>query len=360
VAVTAPPLSVDPSSKPAEREARTELALTDETICARVDGRVHCGADPGAPLASLPVLFEGATAFSRGRSVACAVVGGRVLCSGSNTRGELGAHLRRDKSDEPVAVAGISSATGVFVGPSHACALGAAGLACWGRNDSGETGGAVAYTSDARELVAPTPVPIASPAVAALSSDATCAVTARREVYCWGRPVLGAQEKERGGSDERPWHAKELDGLEDISASGNVFCGVRAGEVLCWGESYDLFPGFRGRTAEPRAIHVPAARKVRVGAGHACALATDGRVFCWGAGWTHALGRDTGEDTSATFGPEALGVQSLPRAVDLAVGGSMACAITFGGEVYCWGKWPYAAGRPARVELTPVAVPVGE
>jgi hypothetical protein len=356
--VTAPPLAVVPSPPAGERIAAIEVALRDDAICVRTDGRVYCGTDAGGPITALAPLagIDDAVAIASAGATTCAVVrSGKVLCAGGNRNGELGAHLRAESSDAAVAALGIDDAKRVVLGRSHACAIRTKGLSCWGSNTSGQTGGTVAYRGEARELVEPVAVSVPSPLFAAATNDSTCAITSRREVYCWGTAVLGAEEKERGVANERPWHAEALDGLEDIDGGDEAFCGVRAGAIVCWGSSYSLFGDFRGRSTEPRPIALPRgvrARKVRVAATHACALTTDGRVLCWGSSWARALGRETGEDPSATFGPEQ--VVALPPAVDIAVGGSMSCAIVDGGDVYCWGRWPWASGHEARVEITPV------
>jgi hypothetical protein len=65
---------------------------------------------------------------------------GRVLCWGSNQRGQLG-NGTLEPSDTPVEVVGLSDAVAIAVGDHHTCAVRRNGrLACWGANDRGQLG----------------------------------------------------------------------------------------------------------------------------------------------------------------------------------------------------------------------------
>ena len=73
---------------------------------------------------------------------------GVVQCWGFNSSGQLGNNSTAD-SPAPVAVSGLTTATGVSAGSNHSCAvLASGGVRCWGDNGSGqlgdETGGASA------------------------------------------------------------------------------------------------------------------------------------------------------------------------------------------------------------------------
>jgi alpha-tubulin suppressor-like RCC1 family protein len=354
--VTAPPVVVDPTSRLSEAPSGVEVALGDASICARVGGYVYCARDDAEPLTTTAPVggISDAVALAAGSRFACVLArSGKVRCLGDNHHGQLGAGSREESSAEPLDVQGVHGATRIAAGRRHACALLEGGaVRCWGANLGGETGGSAAFAPEVRELALPTAVTIPPATAIAASADATCALT-MAGLHCWGAAVMPAQQRAIGSQSERPWRAPAPKDLEDLTAGEGVFCGLRAGAALCWGSSYSIFPDVRGALREPLAVKLPPVRRVRVAESHACALSTSGAVLCWGNNYAHALGRETGEDNSDSFGPEV--VAGLPPAVDVAVGGGLSCATAAGGEVYCWGTWPSIATRrgasPARLRL---------
>jgi alpha-tubulin suppressor-like RCC1 family protein len=64
---------------------------------------------------------------------------------------------------------------------------------------------------------------------------------------------------------------------------------------------------------------------------HACALKSDGTVYCWGSGASGKLGDGT------TSGPGPVRVRGIDNAVDVAAGLLHSCAVLEGGKVRCWG-----------------------
>jgi alpha-tubulin suppressor-like RCC1 family protein len=65
----------------------------------------------------------------------------------------------------------------------------------------------------------------------------------------------------------------------------------------------------------------------------ACALTEGGEVWCWGDARYGQLGDKA---TSNLFEP--LLIHELPPIVEIAVGGNFACARSQQGQVYCWGS----------------------
>jgi alpha-tubulin suppressor-like RCC1 family protein len=71
-----------------------------------------------------------------------------------------------------------------------------------------------------------------------------------------------------------------------------------------------------------------------VGDRHACAVATDGKVYCWGSGWNGQLGdgrSDTGSD-------EPVPIHSELTFMAVTSGANHSCALTAAGLAYCWGS----------------------
>ena len=361
-------LDIDPSTVVHEGDGLSiEVALSDGQLCLRLDGLVYCGSgdDKEKALASQPAVenVQNATSIAAGYGFACAVAnGGQVWCWGSNTNGELGAELTDYQVNKAVRAKGIEKAKRVFAGTSHVCAVLENGeVFCWGNNMHGQTGSATFYDPRAHDLVVPTAVPgIKDAAWGAANSDATCVSTKSKDVICWGQSVFQDQQDANGEQNEKTWKATNLHGIEQMSSGERAFCGIKGGsasELLCWGESYSLFADYRGKTKDPRSLKVPEPKRVRLSASHACALSGDSRVYCWGAAYSGALGRDVDEKQMASGGTQNAEPVPELRAIDIAVGGSMSCAITRDKELFCWGRWPYAS-TGQRFEKTPVAMRV--
>ena len=334
-----------------------EVAVDNQMLCVRVAGHVHCSSAPSADVAldGTPPLegIDDAVSLALGSTFGCvATRAGKVLCFGDNTYGQLGAHLRADRSDKPVVVSGVAGATRVFASDSQACAILAdATVRCWGRNDGGQTGGATYYLPAAHELVEADLVEgVKDVASIAVGGSTTCASTRGRGVTCWGRSLFDGERMMHAAQSTRPVEVPALAGFDGLSASGGAFCGLTGGEVKCWGELYSLFAGEAARSSRITSAGVTHARKLRVAQTHACAVLTDGTVTCWGMGSYGALGR--GETTGyEAMGPET--VRDVASAVDVAVGGATSCALTGAREIYCWGSWPHAGGA-MRKETVPV------
>lgn len=74
---------------------------------------------------------------------------------------------------------------------------------------------------------------------------------------------------------------------------------------------------------------------------HACALAENGRVYCWGANRVGQRGRGHSVTGRASLGPvlrsSTQGPHALTSVVEIALGMHHSCAIVEGGDVWCWG-----------------------
>jgi alpha-tubulin suppressor-like RCC1 family protein len=73
--------------------------------------------------------------------------------------------------------------------------------------------------------------------------------------------------------------------------------------------------------------------QVEIGRAHACALATDGSVSCWGEGEYGATGDGTTNDEHVPVPVTALGT----TVAEVAAGGDHACAVELDGSLWCWG-----------------------
>ncbi|MFK7986311.1 MAG: RCC1 domain-containing protein, partial [Sandaracinaceae bacterium] len=133
-----------------------------------------------------------------------------------------------------------------------------------------------------------------------------------------------------------------------LSAGANHICALGTdGRVRCWGDGENGQLGDGTLTGSGTWIEVQELSRVEqisAGGGFTCAVKRDGTVACWGG-----LGVDprpgSGDGVASSWTPRA--VDGLVDIVEVAGGGTLACARDRQGEVYCWGG---ALGELARVE----------
>jgi hypothetical protein len=178
-------------------------------------------------------------------------------------------------------------------GRAHRCALRADGTAwCWGNNDHGQLGDGSLIS---RASAAPA-LYIRDAVALAARHDYTCALRADGEVWCWGGNDMG--QLGDGATVTRP------------------------------------------TPSQTPALPLPA-RALSAQADQACALLSDGAVWCWGRGSA------AGPAPVAGFGGEEI--------AQLISGAQFSCARSREGNVWCWGdiSWPGCArcaiDRPAPV-----------
>ncbi|MBI5515048.1 MAG: hypothetical protein HY909_14830 [Deltaproteobacteria bacterium] len=115
-----------------------------------------------------------------------------------------------------------------------------------------------------------------------------------------------------------------------IAAGPGGQCALREGRVFCMGvyvtpthRPFDL--------SEIRGF--PTARSVVVGVSHACILAHDDSVWCWGNNATGALGY-----VSDSWSPAPHRVEDLPPIRHISTSGGHVCALDHQGAIWCWGR----------------------
>jgi alpha-tubulin suppressor-like RCC1 family protein len=155
-------------------------------VCAGLNGMGQLGVGSYSfPAGVQPVMgLTGASAIATGKDFACALVGGTVECWGDNETGQLGTTTSGADSTVPVAIPGVNDAVAISAGFAHACALLSDGTAvCWGDNSAGELG-----TGEAGgPAFSPTAVTVETGMRAiAAGNYATCGALLDGDVYCWG------------------------------------------------------------------------------------------------------------------------------------------------------------------------------
>jgi len=370
-----------------------ELAAAGNVTCARSGGTVKCwGEGENAQLANLDRKDSGlplaidkladATRIAVGHRHACALrKTGEVACWGGSDRGSFG--FPRACPPDRVATKGIAGPSGVLMsfcaaptavarvrdtvalahGADHACALGKSGtLHCWGGAGYGELGNRDHGADSSEEPIEVKFVNDTSAGASAKAIDVgangdwSCAVLEARTVKCWGAGTLGQLGPTIAERSAAPVAIAGLDGVERIALGGYHGCALVAGGARCWGYNDKGALGDGTTTKRPAPIKVAGVPKlVQLAAsasstsGHTCALASDGRVWCWG-GNDHGQALPGGKPKQLT--PTA--VPGIKGATQVATGNAATCAIVKG-IPQCWGAMPSDKGTTQLARPTPVA-----
>jgi alpha-tubulin suppressor-like RCC1 family protein len=216
------------------------------------------------------------------------------------------------------------------------------GIYCWGSNAAGQLGTATAETCDGAPC---SRSPVALPtgpklhALALGSAAHMCGITAEGAAYCWGSNAGGQLGLGTvGGTHDVP--TAVLGGLEfkSIAVGGEHTCALATdGKPWCWGR--DILPPGEGGvsiSATPVAIeNSPAFVDLITGTWAACGRTAAGSGYCWG---TNAYGEMgiTPAGLSTRYGtPQQM--SGDPRWTTIAGSRATFCGLDTAGDTWCWG-----------------------
>lgn len=337
-----PHVVIEPRTPALSLIAYYELCILDR-------GKLRCrsATTPDVPFSKEPVLAGLETVdvkqASLGRDFGCAVAAnGTALCWGGNHFGQLGANVREETHEGPVAVVNLHGAKRVFAGPEHACAVLDGGrVTCWGKNQFGETGSTTQYLEAARELVEPQIVPgVNDVTEMALGWDATYAATSNGAVIAWGRRRL-KDEPPTPEWTEQPRVIASLEGTTALASSEEAFCGVQKDALVCWGAS-SAFEKTAATRFDIVTLPIAHPRRVRLSQLHGCAIDAAGAVWCFGLNTDGQLGVPPKTSMTERYTTQPpVKVPGIARAVDVACMSSTSCALTASDEIFCWGRFDY-------------------
>ena len=264
--------------------------------------------------------LSGIVSITVGDAHACAVTSaGAVYCWGSDLSGQLGDNNPGVEENTPVQVLGVgavgtlSGITQVSALDSSTCALSSQGnVYCWGNNSSGLLGNNSVLEED-------TPVEVLGVGAVGVLSGITglgmigghsCALSSSGNVYCWGQNTDGQLGNNTTIDAHTPVEVVGvgavgfLSGIINISGAGSASCGVSsAGNVYCWGNNSDGQLGNNSTVQSPSPVEVKGVGGVGFLSGiiqvsgaeddHTCALTSGGNVYCWGFNGQGQLGVNT-------------------------------------------------------------------
>ncbi len=179
---------------------------------------------------------------------------------------------------------------------------------------------------------------------------------------------------------QAPLTASPRSPFETITAGLRFTCGLTADQAaFCWGDNTlgQLGTGSaegacnRGGSATDECSRMPEAVEgehafaaISAGATHACAIDTEGQVFCWGDNHFSQLGvPDTGEvcgrgDSTRKCSRTPVHVEMESAAISIGAGEHITCAADVEGAAWCWGmlREPGPTRVPIDVALTRISV----
>jgi hypothetical protein len=335
-------------------------------VCNSLGGVDNClYSDPATLTVTLPPPPPGTLAapssLSGGFLSNCAIsAAGGVLCWGANGSGELGRGSTQPAEGTPAPATGLTAVSSVGSSNYTSCAVHGGGrLSCWG-----------GYAGVAQFEHSAVPVQMAGVTDARrvrVANSFYCTIDGDRRIRCndvtgplqidgqvvedavdmafvsGGRCVLSASGEARCAQFDGSAvlvtarvvpAVRSLGGVPGFSGLGTPFCVVlQSGAVRCWGNNANGQLGTG--TTDPSVADVSIAGigpavQVAVGTRHACALAADATVSCWGSGY---LGNGAGVELARA--PRA--VNGLSGIVEITAGYDTTCALRGDGTVLCWG-----------------------
>lgn len=246
---------------------------------------------------------------------------------------------------------------------------------CWGFSGTGQ----FANSIEGEELAKyPTPVSTKSPfAISNTAKVSTgqlhaCAMTKDSKLYCWGNNDSGQLGNGSSKISFTPTAINMTGALsgktiKDVELGMNSSCAIASNDLLyCWGFGADgqLGNGAGTTNSSPVQVSMPGAlatekiKSVAIGWTHACAIATDNKVYCWGDNSEGQLGNSS---TSTSLTPTPVTTSGALSGLDakfVTAGRNFTCIIASNDRPYCWGAGSSGQlGNTASAQST-VPVPV--
>jgi alpha-tubulin suppressor-like RCC1 family protein len=188
-----------------------------------------------------------------------------------------------------------------------------------------------------------------------------CALATGGVAYCWGNNIFGQLGNGTIISSGNPTPVNMPVGVtfDTIYTGMTTTCALTArGAAYCWGSNYfgQLGNGSLIDSTTPVVVTVPVGVtfiSITVGIYNTCALTDGGDVYCWGSNRLNQLGNGTTIDSATPV------LITMPRRIkftSIASSGYSTCGLTTNGTVYCWGY--NAFGQLGNGTTTNSAIPV--
>jgi alpha-tubulin suppressor-like RCC1 family protein len=259
-----------------------------------------------------------------GDEYSCAIKDdGSVKCWGEGDDGRLGNGDTTDRHTATAVGGGLTGAIDIAASNHCTAVLKSDGSVWWWGVCPDGSGSTPRLESNFSDIVQIAGMPAAT--ILGVKNDGTVG---------WADPWGGAYP---------PWQVPGMTGIVQAAVSqSNNSCGVKNdGTILCIGENDNGQLGNNSTTDSwatavqvSTATGLTSATQVAVGNGFACAVKTDGTVWCWGYDGGSALG--CGGCGNQDEPIQVSGLSGITR-VALSTNGVHACALQNDGTVWCWG-----------------------
>jgi alpha-tubulin suppressor-like RCC1 family protein len=339
------------SDSPADKDWGSVVVGDGYTCGLRSGGALWCwgandvgqlGDAAAEPMALAPKRIGDVTlaAVSLGGSHTCGVTASKqLLCWGEGSNGELGNGMSGSgvQQTTPLAIGAGRQWVEVKAGVIHTCARDDGGrVFCFGHNSDGELG-------DGSFIARPVPTAAGTATdwaglVVGVDNVTTCGKKTDGHIACWGLNARGIFGTGRGGPAPRPRETMNGAVWKQVGVGLEHGCGLKVdGSLWCWGTRGTLGIGVDLASLDmdaPMPVMAGVAwRTLAVGASHACAIAVDGALYCWGANFNGQVG--IGTTSGAEASPRRVNAPDTFTAVS--AGASTSCAIRSDGTLWCWG-----------------------
>lgn len=271
--------------------------------------------------------------------------------------------LDNDASGSPVTAK-------VEMGPKHSCALSTAGdVKCWGEHINGKL-----LTGDhymgfrTGEMTGMQPINLGTgvqPTKIAVGLNHACAVLSNNKLKCWGNNSNG--QLGQGDNIQRDSPQEMGDNLlpinlgtgldvQDACAGASYTCALLNNDMVkCFGNGSggilgDPTTSSLGDSASEMGDALPyiniaplTVKKLSCGGSHACVLASDDTVRCWGSSSGGQLGRDSQAILTGNNSLPAVNLGSAVKVLEVATGDRSSCALledqndSNKKKIKCWG-----------------------
>jgi len=190
----------------------------------------------------------------------------------------------------------------------------------------------------------------------AVGANLSCTVSPARKAYCWGRGSSGGGLGNGTNDDSLVPVAVNTTGalsgktIKDIAVGDSHACAIASDNNLyCWGVNWSgqLGTGNADSKNVPTAIDMSGVlsgktiKSVTAGNSGTCVIASDDKAYCWGDNWSGQLGNGTTDNQS--YSPTAVymtgaGVLNNKTIKSISTGTQHTCVIASDDKAYCWGE----------------------
>lgn len=229
------------------------------------------------------------------------------------------------------------------------------------------------YSGSNRGIILPSAAAIAaSPAysgnlkwlqTSAAGEAFACGVASNFRAYCWGRNDMGQLGDGTGGTANQYSISPVAVSTSGV-LNGKLIKSVEAGElhacaiasddkVYCWGlgkqgqlgngvgdlvtDYYSNVPVAVGGVACAGALCDKTVKSLTTGGYGGCVVASDDNAYCWGANWNGELGKDSAGMSNIPVAVYTGGALSGKTIKVIASGDYHSCVIASDNNAYCWG-----------------------